>query len=502
MKNPTYITKNRLGIYYFQYSYTYQNNEDSNEIKRALFRKSLRTRDKKEATLRAKFAWIFMTKIQKKYFKNAELLGIGMKLLAQWDFVTSQDWGSADDFLAELDDDEIELLELAEKQREQDFLESKHYQRLKVDEKKTEDKKSPFLSELIKKWLLQKERVVKESTMASYRNQISLFEAVIKEIYGKDIRILNIDSELIREFNIILTQLPANRNAEIYQGKSYKELALLKVEKISSKTYHYYINVVIDFLTWSEAQGYIENTKLKTILQSSKKSVAKRGKFNKVDFDPRDLKKIFLSKPYMTGSFKRATDYWLPLIALFTGARLGEICQLRVADIKKEDNIYCIDINEDDEGKSVKTKDSSVRLIPIHQVLLDLGLNEYVEELKRNKKTNLFDINYGIIRGQYHSVQKHMSAYLKKIGIVSTDKKSKSFHSFRHTVRTRLTELDVPERTIDAIVGHASEARSIGSKIYTHSKLLNQKVTAMKKLEYDIDFSKIKKWQDCKFASL
>ena len=95
-----------------------------------------------------------------------------------------------------------------------------------------------------------------------------------------------------------------------------------------------------------------------------------------------------------------------------------------------------------------------------------------------------------------------MGVYLKKVGIVSTEKKSKSFHSFRHTVRTTLTELDIPERTIDAIVGHASEARSIGSKMYTHSKLIKQKVDAIKKLNYDIDFSKIKKWQDCKFASL
>lgn len=371
MKNPTYITKNRLGIYYFQYSYTYQIDESSNHEKKGLFRKSLGTRNKKEALLKAKFAWIVMTKIQKKYFKNAELFGIGMKLLAQFDYVSTLDWDSVNDFLAELDEDDSELLDLAIKQREQDFLEFGVFHKTTSVEKRIEDKKSPFLSELIKKWLLQKERIVKESSMASYRNQISFFEDVIKELYGKEIRILNLDPDLIREFNIILNQLPANRNANIYQGKSFKELASMKVEKISSKTYHYYINVVIDFLTWCEAQGYVENTKLKTILQSSKKGVAKKGKFTKVDFDADDLKKIFLSKHYMAGSFKRATDYWLPLIALFTGARLGEICQLKITDIKKEENVYCIDINEDDEDKSIKTKDSSVRIIPIHKVLLD-----------------------------------------------------------------------------------------------------------------------------------
>ena len=280
------------------------------------------------------------------------------------------------------------------------------------------------------------------------------------------------------------------------------KLREMNVNKITSKTYHYYINTVIEFLTWCEAQGYIENTRFKTILQSSKKNIPKRGKFQKVNFDKNDLKKIFESKQYISGTFKKATDYWVPLIALFTGARLGEICQLKVTDIKKSDGIYCIDINEDDEDKSIKTKVSSVRLIPIHQELLNLGLIEYVDELKKLKKKNLFEITYGIIRGQYHSTQKQMSAYLKKVGITSTANKSKSFHSFRHTVRTRLAELDIEERTIDAIIGHSSEARSIGSKMYTHTKLIKQKQSAIKKLTYDIDFTKMKKWKDCKFAVL
>ena len=95
-----------------------------------------------------------------------------------------------------------------------------------------------------------------------------------------------------------------------------------------------------------------------------------------------------------------------------------------------------------------------------------------------------------------------MSDYLKKVGIISSStSKSKTFHSFRHTIRTQLTELDIEERTIDAIIGHSSEARSIGNKIYTHSKLIKQKQSAIQKLIYDIDFSKIKHWNECKFVT-
>ena len=504
MYNSTYITKNRLGIYYFQYSYTeHEIGQFGSSLKRKLIRKSLKTRIKRDALFHAKHLWLLMNKIHKKYFQNPELFAIAMKLVAQYEFVEEKGWQEVDDFFAELDDDDSKLLELGLKQKNQDRIDliASSSNTRKIISSNI-DKKSPHLSELIKKWLSEKERNVKASTMASYKNQINLFGDVIKELNKEDIRLQNLTTELVREFNAILNQIPAKRNAKIYAGKNFAELAQMNVTKITSKTYHYYINTVIEFLTWCEAQGYIENTRFKTILQSSKKNIPKRGKFQKVNFDKNDLKKIFESKQYISGSFKKATDYWVPLLALFTGARLGEICQLKVTDIKKSDGIYCIDINEDDEDKSIKTKVSSVRLIPIHQELFNLGLIEYVDELKKLKKKNLFEINYGIIRGQYHSTQKQMSAYLKKVGITSTANKSKSFHSFRHTVRTRLAELDIEERTIDAIIGHASEARSIGSKMYTHTKLIKQKQSAIKKLTYDIDFTKMKKWKDCKFAVL
>jgi hypothetical protein len=47
--NSTYITKNRLGIYYFQYSYTeHEISQFGSSLKRKLIRKSLKTRIKNE----------------------------------------------------------------------------------------------------------------------------------------------------------------------------------------------------------------------------------------------------------------------------------------------------------------------------------------------------------------------------------------------------------------------------------------------------------------------
>ena len=73
------------------------------------------------------------------------------------------------------------------------------------------------------------------------------------------------------------------------------------------------------------------------------------------------------------------------------------------------------------------------------------------------------------------------------------------FHSFRHTVRTKLTEASVDEFLINDIVGHASEGSSIGRRTYTHTQLIPQKKEAIEKIVYALEFSKLKPWNRCRF---
>ena len=59
--------------------------------------------------------------------------------------------------------------------------------------------------------------------------------------------------------------------------------------------------------------------------------------------------------------------FWIPLVALFTGARLAEIVQLEVSDIRAYGGVRFFDINDKGE-KTLKTKNSK-RHIPIHPEL-------------------------------------------------------------------------------------------------------------------------------------
>jgi hypothetical protein len=68
------------------------------------------------------------------------------------------------------------------------------------------------------------------------------------------------------------------------------------------------------------------------------------------------LKKLFCSKAYLTDGHKKPYHFWLPILALFTGARQNELAQLFLSDIRENDGLWVIDINANNESQKVKTK--------------------------------------------------------------------------------------------------------------------------------------------------
>ncbi len=92
------------------------------------------------------------------------------------------------------------------------------------------------------------------------------------------------------------------------------------------------------------------------------------------EWDTDELKKLFASPVYTKRARPEAgageAAYWIPVLALYHGFRLGELCQLRRIDLITKDGVPCLRIRpnpEDDHGpeRSVKTKES-VRTVPLH----------------------------------------------------------------------------------------------------------------------------------------
>jgi|GEM_PF-3177114 len=159
------------------------------------------------------------------------------------------------------------------------------------------------------------------------------------------------------------------------------------------------------------------------------------------------------------GETKKPYKKWLPLLAAYTGARRGELVQLRKQDVKRDSDSdrYYLDITE--AAGSVKTSQSN-RRVPIHAVLVDAGFLEFVNN---SKDGQLFDVVPNRVTNWFRDLR-------TKLGIPLCDDRGnkKVFHSFRHTVITRLKAADVGDSLQKAVVGHEIDDKSINQTTYTH----------------------------------
>ena len=178
-----------------------------------------------------------------------------------------------------------------------------------------------------------------------------------------------------------------------------------------------------------------------------------------------DISSIFHTNTFTKLNFRNPWNYWIPLIGLYTGARLNEISQLAVSDIVKKETGYFFDINdyesEDEIGviKQIKTGNSR-RNIFIHSHLIELGFLDYLEGVKKSGATQLFP-EVKPVNGYFsHTPSKWFTKHKKKINPSYVKAKPmKDFHSFRDTITTHLvTEKGLSLDEVRWVIGHATSS--------------------------------------------
>ena len=152
-------------------------------------------------------------------------------------------------------------------------------------------------------------------------------------------------------------------------------------------------------------------------------------------------------------------DKFITNIAIYQGMRLKEITQLTKNDIIQNNGMYCIDINRNNE-KTTKTR-KSVRLIPIHDKLLEVGFLNFVQSKQDGE--NLFSIDN----------LKFTKYYGKKYKDLINEEKT--FYSLRHSFVNELIQNNQKTEHIQAFVGHSQDAKiTFGYSDPINTKLLKE----------------------------
>lgn len=157
--------------------------------------------------------------------------------------------------------------------------------------------------------------------------------------------------------------------------------------------------------------------------------------------------------------------YWGPLIALYTGARAEEIASLTLEQIYQEKEVWLIDILK---GKTA----NAVRKVPLHDRLLDLGFVDYCQALREKGYKRVFP---HLTDGKNGFKKNMCRAFANYLDTPEVDIKDslKVFHSFRHTVITKLTSEGVNDGLKKVLVGHDADTRSSAHDDYIHEEALS-----------------------------
>jgi integrase len=186
-------------------------------------------------------------------------------------------------------------------------------------------------------------------------------------------------------------------------------------------------------------------------------------------FRPEEVEKI-LGAALAFKDAKRPFDAarrWVPWICAYTGARAGEITQLRGKDVIKREEHWAINITP--EAGTVKNREQ--RFVPLHEHLLEQGFIDFVN----NKGDGpLFYDADSAQRATTHDptnpskaravkARERVGEWVRGLGI--TDKGVQPNHAWRHTFKQIADRVGISEKVSDAITGHApaSVGRSYGA---------------------------------------
>lgn len=304
---------------------------------------------------------------------------------------------------------------------------------------------SPKLSEVIAHFLKDQATRGIDEMMKKH----TLVLPLVLDVVG-DKPIANLRQGDILDLFDVINRLPKHAKYDFDKGMSYRRIAdLSERERLSKatfdRTYRASISMLLEWaITNYQDQGFpVSLTVEKLDYRGSRKEAENKQRA----FTEDELRRIF-EGPEMqafASNPDQVHQYWLPLVGLFSGARVNEICQINPhIDIRQdgESGIWYFLITDETESddrieKSVKTK--RTREVPIHSTLIELGFLDYVNQLDRGEKLLFPRWKPKGARASPYAAE-FFTDFLKQIGLHGV-KNAKGFaprgmHAFRHTLLT------------------------------------------------------------------
>lgn len=321
-----------------------------------------------------------------------------------------------------------------------------------------------LFSELFRQFI--KHKAHHEKLSERIQSEYNRYFKTLIEIMG-DKNIVSITKGDLREALTAYMSLP-KRNLKEYKGVSVLELLEIEVpdeHRLKSKTVEQAKKLLQGIFAFAEGQDMISESPARGLkLDLSSKVTYAR-------FEDAEVRQLLNATRSEGDQWKQ----WIYMLAAYTGARRGELVQLRKEDIKEDAKSRRKYLLITDQAGSVKTK-SAIRQVPIHRRLIDQGFLEFVDKQTGNKI-------FGELKSQ--SVTRWFVGLCDKLGIPKYDDygNRKVFHSFRHTVISKSRAAGNPTDHVQQVVGHEKTSAGTTDR-YTHAYPLASVLGVIDKIAY------------------
>ncbi len=304
----------------------------------------------------------------------------------------------------------------------------------------------------------EKERFRPAGTVHEYRRAVEMFI----QLHG-DLAVVEIKRSHARQYIEALQEVPQRRGADLRKA-TLPELSAWgrkhpEAPRVSGATVNKQLGGVRAIASWAHANGIIPEDAPWS--DPFAKMHVQEDQSDRTSFETAELQLLFAAPAFTKHEYPEGgrgpAAFWLPLLALLTGARQGELAGLTANDVQvdMETSTPLLFITEKaSRGRRLKTK-TSQRVVPIHGELVRLGFLQYVEEVRRRDGTDawLFSPIAPVVGKPRSSTwSKWFGRYLRAQGVTDTNK---VFHSFRHRFKDEARAGGVEVEVHNALMGQA-----------------------------------------------
>jgi integrase len=360
---------------------------------------------------------------------------------------------------------------------------------------RSSDELGPKLSQALSSWAAGGSAHNAKKPNANTVTEAEQAVRYFQELHG-DLRLGEITREKAREFRDAVAKVPASlpRTLRKLPLRELLKRDLTGFKPRSAATVNKIMQVLGGITSRAEREGFLD--KVPSFVNPFGKAIRfsiDNHETQRKHFEKSDLKAIFASPVYaenerpIGGGGEAA--FWFPLIGLLSGMRLDEIAQLRICDLRQDEDTrrWYFDIGRTG-GRSTKTN-SSIRHVPLHRELKRIGLLKYRESLLKGG-ASLEDPLWPAVKAEGERTRS--SAWSKWFGrylrlVCGVAEATKVFHSFRHTFKRITRDAGIEEEMHDALTGH-SGAGGVG-RSYGRGFSLKPLARAMDNVKSPIDLS-------------